>query len=741
MHDRVAELCRRLAPLVPLHTRRLWAAYRAEHDSAARSQIEHTIDMLAAKHLGLSFEHDRSPFPPPNKNWAEREGLPVGDVLYANKRYCGFNLELDRIKEHALVCGRSGSGKSTLTLHLARGLMSRGVIVTAFDWKRSYRDLLLDVPPGQLRVRTPGRDLAPLFWNPLIPPPGTDPVLYAKLIVDVICRALLGGDGVISLLHRGILALYDRMGVGTHQQERWPTIPDLLDWLDNTKLTGRAAMWKSSADRILRAMTYGGFGRMIDTQTNADLLALLEHHHVLELDGLAGSADRSIFAEGVTLWLYRYLLHQGERKHLERVWIHEEAHHLFKSGENGAAQESVLEQSLRMARAYGVGYIVVDQQASLLSKTVFANTGTIFAMNQKTRSDIQAIAGAINLDDTQRQAVSTLPIGHAIARVPDGHPEPFLIRVPAPIDQDHISDEQVRLQAVSNTASPQSIEDEIVQLMRRSDPTDSVPIQPSPAEKPDLSPVPSLEKKKIIQANPSASPVLSDISKTNQKVEQPSPEPSQSDPEDESTHSSIAHPPTDQDRQVIDSQMYRFLADLISHPLSTTVHRYERLHLSRRKGHALRTRVVEADLARPVRLPTRSGNVVLLELTPRGRQACQANGIEAGPSGSGGIEHRYWVDRVARSLRDDGYQVRREMQLDGNGRLDLLATNGKDTVACEIETGSSNIRQNLSKAEGPFDRLLIIATNSVAAVRCRKMIDELGAVQRKRVQLQTWLDY
>lgn len=180
MHDRVAELCRRLAPLVPLQTRRLWAAYRAEHDPAARSQIEHTLEMLAAKHLGLSFEHDRSPFPPPEKDWAERDGLPVGDVLYADKRYCGFNLELDRIKEHALVCGRSGSGKSTLTLHLARGLMSRGVIVTAFDWKRSYRDLLHDVPPGQLRVRTPGRDLAPLFWNPLIPPPGTDPVLYAS---------------------------------------------------------------------------------------------------------------------------------------------------------------------------------------------------------------------------------------------------------------------------------------------------------------------------------------------------------------------------------------------------------------------------------------------------------------------------------------------------------------------------------------------------------------------------------
>jgi hypothetical protein len=394
-----------------------------------------------------------------------------------------------------------------------------------------------------------------------------------------------------------------------------------------------------------------------------------------------------------------------------------------------------------MARAYGVGYIVVDQQASLLSKTVFANTGTIFAMNQKTRSDIQAIAGAMNLDDNQRQAVSTLPIGHAIARVPDGHPEPFLIRVPAPTEQDHITDEQVRQQAVSNTASPSSIEDEIVQLMRQGSPTDSGPIQPSPAEKHELSPVPPPEKNKTIQVNPSESATLSDTTKTIQNAEQPSREPSQSNPDDESTHSSIAHPPTNQGRQVVDSDIHRFLADLIRHPLSTTVHRYERLHLSRRKGHALRTRVVEADLARPIRLPTRSGNVVLLELTPRGRQVCQAQGLDPPAAGSGGMEHRYWIDRVAQSLRDDGYHVRREVQLEGNGRLDLLATKGKDTVACEIETGGSNIRKNLKKAERRFDKLLVVATNPAAAVRCKQMIDELGAVQRMRVQLQTWLDY
>lgn len=218
-------------------------------------------------------------------------------------------------------------------------------------------------------------------------------------------------------------------------------------------------------------------------------------------------------------------------------------------------------------------------------------------------------------------------------------------------------------------------------------------------------------------------------------------EPSQSNPEDESKHSSIAHPPTDQDRQVIDSEIHRFLADLIRHPLSTTVHRYERLHLSRRKGHALRTRAVEADLARPVRLPTRSGNVVLLELTPRGRQACQSNGIELMPSGSGGIEHRYWVDRVAKAMEQDGYKTMREVQVDGNGRIDLVASNESERIAIEIETGLSDIQTNLTKAAEHFDQTVCVATNADAAHQCKTIIEKLSPRIQKKTQLKTWLDY
>ena len=91
-----------------------------------------------------------------------------------------------------------------------------------------------------------------------------------------------------------------------------------------------------------------------------------------------------------------------------------------------------------MIRQYGMGYVFVDQSASLLSKVAFANSYATLALSQKLRGDIQTIAGAMNLTDEQKDALSTLPIGTAVVRLADEHPEPFLVRVPrCPVQEGH----------------------------------------------------------------------------------------------------------------------------------------------------------------------------------------------------------------------------------------------------------------------------------------------------------------
>ena len=61
--NRMQELCRQLKPVLGKKIDRLWSAYLAESDVSGKSDIEQTMELLAAKHLGTNYEPDRSPFP------------------------------------------------------------------------------------------------------------------------------------------------------------------------------------------------------------------------------------------------------------------------------------------------------------------------------------------------------------------------------------------------------------------------------------------------------------------------------------------------------------------------------------------------------------------------------------------------------------------------------------------------------------------------------------------------------
>jgi energy-coupling factor transporter ATP-binding protein EcfA2 len=703
MMDRVQELCRRLKPVLGAKIDRLWQVYLAESDPGGRADIEQTLELLAAKHLGTSYQPDRSPFPPPAQEFAESGDIPVGQVSYGNRELYPFSLRSHRLKEHLLIAGRSGSGKTNLTFVLMLGIMARGIKVVALDWKRGYRDLLGLRP--DLRIYTIGRDISPFRFNPLIPPNGCEPGTWIKLVVEVIAAAYLGGEGVISLLVSGLHHLYSETGVFEGRPARWPTIIDLLAWLRTVKLKGRAAMWQASAERILVAMTYGEFGAVVNTQDNSHIEHLLDHNVVLEMDGLSSSSDRAMFSEALTLYLYRYRLAQGPQEKLTNLIILEEAHHIL-ARRAAEAKESVLETSIRMIRQYGIGYVFVDQSASLISKVAFANSYATLALSQKLRGDIQTMSGAMNLTEEQRDALSTLPIGSAVVRLADEHPEAFLLRIPrCPIREGSVSDEAIRARMAGYSGESRS--------NGLSQPDRTV-----------VSPVPAPDKKHEISENQS------------ENTHPPSPGESRTDRSVASSDSEPIPP-----EEMMSREEIRFLADVAARPLSTTVSRYHRLHLSRRRGNAIRQSLLTGSLIEAVPIATRSGQVVLYQLTDDGRSMCTSLGMDPGPRPRASLEHEYWVSRVAGYFEDHGFEVTRELFIRGNGTVDLLAERPGERVAVEIETGKSDVKENLAKLRGKeFDRIVLVATSPAAVSACRCAIDRQSGVSRPAVKMMTWLD-
>lgn len=693
---RVQELCRKLRPALGGQVDSLWSAYLADSDPAGKSDIEQTLELLAAKHLGANYMPDRSPFPPPPREFAESGDLPLGHAVYGERALFPFSLRSRRLKEHVLVAGRSGSGKTNLTFVLMQSIMKRSIKVLALDWKRGYRDLVGGQP--DLRVYTIGRNVAPFRFNPLIPPPGCEVPVWIKNIVDVIANAYLGGEGVISLLVAGLDHLYRQ----TDTTRRWPTIQDLLAWLRNTKLKGRAAMWQASAERILLAMMYGEFAAVLDTQDNRHVLELLDHNVVLEMDGLSSSSDRVMFSESLMLYLYRARLAEGPREELTNVIVLEEAHNLLLARQPGS-KETVLEANIRQVRQYGVGYVFVDQSASMLSRVAFANSWATIALSQKLRADVQGMAGAMNLSDEQKESLSTLPIGTAVVRLADEYPEPFLIRVPRfPIREGSVSDADVAARMGTHSGDSQLLDTS----HKRTTPVPPVP----PPDRNDS----------LLQSESTRPP-----SPNQESPSREGPSPSQEEPPPEASLSRDA---------------IRFLADIAERPLSTTVNRYQRLHLSRRRGNAIRADLLAGGAIEPVQIATRSGQVVLYQLTDAGRTLCERARIDPGSRPRASLEHAYWVHRAAEEFRGRGYDIALEFALPEGGAVDLVADRPGERIAMEVETGKSDIAANIGKLRGAgFDHVILLATSPSAISACQKALhgaDRLG----DDVEMWTWLD-
>ena len=83
----------------------------------------------------------------------------------------------------------------------------------------------------------------------------------------------------------------------------------------------------------------------------------------------------------------------------------------------------------------------------------------------------------------------------------------------------------------------------------------------------------------------------------------------------------------------------------------------------------------------------------------------------------------------------------REYAVDGNGTVDLLAERPGERLSVEIETGKSNIKENINKLRNAdFDRIVLVATSPAGVSACQKAIDAVDRGCKPVVELLTWLD-
>jgi len=441
--EQVRELCRRLKPIFGPEIEQLYQAYQAE-DTEGKQQIEAYLELLSAKHLPAHVDGPAVDLVPPTQEQA-RGDYPVGQVTYGGKPLYDFGIREGECIQHIACFGRTGAGKTNLGFILLREFLRQEKPVLVFDWKRNYRDLLALPDFKDLEVYTIGRNIAPLTFNPLIPPPGTKPKTWLKKIIQVIAHAYMIGNGVAYLLQQALDAVYEEAGVYTGEVREYPTFRDVLNKAQSYKARGREAGWLSSTLRALASLCFGDMDTLVNQGNNEILDHILEKPVVLELDALTQS-DKVFFVQALLLWIHHRRMAEGQRETFKHSVFIEESHQVLSNERRSLlGGQSVMDITFREIREFGECLVLFDQHPSQISLPALGNTYTTICLNLKHAKDVNTMAQAMLLEGSEKDILGSLEVGEAVVKVQGRIPRPFLIKVPEfQIQKGTVDDEQVR---------------------------------------------------------------------------------------------------------------------------------------------------------------------------------------------------------------------------------------------------------------------------------------------------------
>lgn len=426
------EICVKLRPILGVKIDRLWRAYLIE-DMDGKREIEQILNMLYLDNFDTTVEsndNDTLVPPPPEKVRGE---YPIGDVTYAGKKLHPFCLrEHDWIK-HMLIVGASGSGKTNLCFQVLKNFIHKRKPFLVLDWKRNYRDILKESYGKNVRVFTVGRDVAPFQFNPLIPPPGTSPKNWLKKLIEIIAHATYVGEGVMYLLQKALDKTYREFGLYSSKPVvNYPTLKDLLNTVEGMEAKGREAGWMSSTLRALGALTFGETGKTFNIRQQSNMVDLLNHHVILEMDSLTNT-DKIFLVESVLLWIHHYRLSSPtqKREEFDHAIILEEAHHVIgKDKSDLVGGESITDVIIREIRELGESVTIIDQCPSLLSLPARGNTWCTVVLNLKDAKDVNSAASSLLLDNADKKILGRLDVGEAVAKIQGRWYKPFRISIP-----------------------------------------------------------------------------------------------------------------------------------------------------------------------------------------------------------------------------------------------------------------------------------------------------------------------
>lgn len=196
-----------------------------------------------------------------------------------------------------------------------------------------------------------------------------------------------------------------------------------------------------------------------------------------------------------------------------------------------------------------------------------------------------------------------------------------------------------------------------------------------------------------------------------------------------------------EDKNEITEEERRLLIDIMENTISGIAERYKRLSFSVCKGNKIRDSLIFKEFLSIHDISTFKGRIKLLVLTEKGENILKKMGYEIEKKREGSPEHEYWKYRIAGFLKSKGYQVEIEDPIGGGKTVDIVATKDDEKIVVEIETGKSDVIENIVKSlDKWFSRIIVVPLNLKAKSEISMKMKELPSCELPNIETLTLKD-
>lgn len=388
--------------------------------------------------VGLTIKHrSQLELNPPAASQTRQDDIQIGNILW-NGADTMQMLRIPRkeMNRHAIVFGMTGGGKSNTVCSMLSSLDDLHYLVIE-PVKGEYHVL-----PNIRRFTMIAGTSGGLKMNPFWFPNGASLQYHIDSLKLIISSAFDLYAAMPNILEQCLYRVYSNCGwdiISGHnvyekelpEGDLYPTFTSLCDeierYLNESAFEGETAgNYRGALLSRLQSFTSGAKGMLLNTCSHINFCEWEDQNIVVELDALADDADKAIVMGALLAQYFQFIKYHspvdrtGDLRHL---FVLEEAHHLFKevqsqasNGSNASGQlVSMLNNLLAEIRAYGEGFIIVDQSPSSVSSSVLKNTAVKIVHRVDYGEDIKLLQSALLLDEDDHVTAS-LAQGEALVR-------------------------------------------------------------------------------------------------------------------------------------------------------------------------------------------------------------------------------------------------------------------------------------------------------------------------------------